>query len=73
MFFETLQIVATALAVVGVLANNYRRRVCFALWVCSNFICLYLHVDAMLYGLAVRDAIFSVLAVHGWFVWSRLR
>jgi len=64
------QWVATVLAVAGVLLNNSRIRWCFPLWFVSNMISLAYHIRAGLWGLAVRDAIFTVLAVAGWFQWG---
>lgn len=64
------QWVATALAVGGVLLNNARIRWCFPVWFVSNVICLVYHLRAKLWGLAVRDGIFIVLAIAGWFQWG---
>lgn len=68
---EYLGIIATALAVTGVLLNNRMNRWGFALWVVSNLLCLRLHAVAGLISLAARDIIFTVLAVEGFFRWSR--
>lgn len=70
----TLEIIGgivTAVALGGVLLNNRRNRWCFVLWWISNTATLCLHVHADIYALAVRDAAFLVLAVHGWFAWGR--
>jgi hypothetical protein len=64
------QLVATALAVGGVLLNNARIRWCFPVWFVSNVICLRYHLQARLWGMAVRDVIFIGLAIAGWFQWG---
>ena len=63
------ELLATGLAVSGCLLNNRRQRVCFVVWIGSNLICIALHWRADLGGLVVRDVLFSILAVHGWFCW----
>ncbi len=63
--------ITTAIAIVGVLANNRRLRWCFPLWLVSNVLSLALHTHADLWPLAVRDAVFAVLAILGWFQWGK--
>ena len=63
--------IATVLAVLGVVLNNRRMRICFAIWLVSNTLSLVIHVDAALWSLAARDAIFIVLAVDGWVRWGK--
>ena len=69
-WFNFLQMSATVLAVGGVLLNNARIRWCFPMWFVSNVICLGYHVKARLWWLAVRDVIFTGLAIAGWFQWA---
>ena len=68
---ELIGSIATALAITGVFLNNHRRRTCFLVWFVSNAASLGLHLHAGLYSLAVRDAAFLLLAVHGWVLWGR--
>lgn len=68
---EIFGIVAVAMAVVGVMANNRRLRWCFVLWLVSNGLTLAIHVDSAIWSLAARDAIFIALAVEGWFKWGK--
>ena len=68
---ELIGTIATVLAIAGVLLNNHRLRVCFLVWMVSNALTLGLHLHAGLYSLAVRDAAFLLLAVHGWVKWGR--
>lgn len=64
-------IVSGALAVIGVVMNNRKMRWCFVLWLVSNSSSAWLHVNAGMWGLAGRDAIFLLLAIEGWVLWSR--
>ena len=68
---EYLGLIATTLAVTGVLLNNRMNHWGFALWVISNLLCLRLHASAGLGSLAIRDIIFTVLAIEGFVRWSR--
>ncbi len=61
---------ATVLAVSGVVLNNCQNRWCFLVWLVSNSICFIEHRRAKMTGLCVRDAIFSALAIVGWWQWS---
>jgi len=45
-------------------------RECFLLWMVSNLATLIIHYRAKLWGLAVRDLVFLVLAIAGWFMWG---
>jgi nicotinamide riboside transporter PnuC len=71
MLIETISIIATAIAIAGVVLNNHRMRACFVVWMFSNAITLGIHLSAGLYGLAGRDLAFLALAVHGWVKWGR--
>lgn len=64
-------IVTLVLAVGGVVLNNRRLRVCFVLWMISNILSACLHIKAAMWPLAVRDVIFFVFAVEGWFLWKK--
>lgn len=66
---ETIGWAITAIAVAGVVLNNRRHRACFVLWLASNALSACVHASAAMYALAVRDAIFFALAIHGWFAW----
>ena len=68
---ETIGIIATILAVAGVWLNNRQRIACFKLWIVSNALSLIIHIATGIWTLAVRDAIFVVLAVQGYRMWKR--
>lgn len=68
---EIVGVFATVLAVVGVITNNRRLRWCFLLWMVSNALSGGIHVHAGIWSFVVRDAIFFVLAIEGWFKWGR--
>ena len=72
---------ATVLAMWGVLLNNWRVRWCFAVWLVSNGLTLWLHCRAGagaewkngMMPLAMRDLAFLILAVHDWWAWRPKR
>ncbi len=68
---ELLGLIATVIAVVGVVANNRRSRVCFCFWLLSNGMTAAIHAHAGIWSLFARDVIFMALAVEGLFLWSR--
>lgn len=68
---EILGSIATVLAITGVVFNNRRLIWCFPIWMVSNAISAYLHADAGLVSLLVRDCVFMVLAVDGWWRWGK--
>jgi len=70
---ELFGIIATTLAVTGVILNNHRLRLCFVVWLISNAISAVIHAHAGLWSLMSRDVIFMLLAVHGWRLWSRTK
>lgn len=70
MWHEVVGTIATVIAVFGVVLNNRRMRVCFLVWLVSNALSCAIHVSAALWALAIRDAIFLVLAVEGWLLWK---
>ena len=73
--YELIGWLASAGAVAGVLLNNHRLRACFLVWLCTNAISGGLHLrgyalgDGAMLSLAARDAVFMLLAVHGWWKW----
>jgi nicotinamide riboside transporter PnuC len=71
MIWESLGWTAGALAVMGVLGNNRRRRWCFLVWFVSNGLSAAIHAHAGIWALCLRDAVFLVLAVEGYLLWGR--
>jgi nicotinamide riboside transporter PnuC len=67
---EIIGIIATILAITGVILNNRRLRVCFILWLVSNSLTLVIHAQTDVWSLVARDAVFLVLAVEGWIRWG---
>ena len=68
---EIIGIVTTILAVIGVLFNNRKLRFCFILWGFSNLFTAGIHAYMGIYSLLVRDVIFFMLAIEGWFKWGK--
>jgi len=69
---QALGLIAGTLGVLGVVLNNRKLIACFALWLVSNGISCGIHVHAGLWTLALRDAVFFVLALDGWRRWRRM-
>jgi len=67
---ETIGIISTIIAVIGVIANNYMLWVCFPLWFVSNLMGAWIHYQSGVYSLLERDVIFLGLAVHGFYKWK---
>ncbi len=70
-FIEGIGVTAAILAIVGVLANNRRLRWCFLLWMLSNAMTGFIHAEAAIWSLLVRDVVFFVLAFEGWSRWGK--
>ena len=68
---EIFGILATILAIVGVVFNNRKLTICFYFWIVSNAITAAIHFDAGIYRLLIRDLVFFVLAIEGLFRWRK--
>ena len=67
---ETIGTIATAIAIIGVVANNCKLWLCFPLWMISNLLTAWIHWDSGINSLLVRDMVFMALAFHGLYVWK---
>lgn len=72
MLIELISYIAMVLSVAGVILNNRKIKICFILWIISNVITGFIHGYNHLYGLMVRDIVFTVLAVEGWIKWRTI-
>ena len=70
MWCEIVGYIAGAVAIAGVVLNNRKLRACFLLWMASNAMSMWLHVVASMWSLSIRDGIFLMLAVEGWYRWT---
>lgn len=59
----------TIASIVGVVANIYKLRWCFAVWTCTNLCWLTVDLMAGLYAQAFLFAVYAVLAVWGLVRW----
>jgi nicotinamide riboside transporter PnuC len=69
-FLEILGTISTVLAITGVVLNNYLDSRCFYVWLVSNTISAWIHIEAGIWSLAARDVIFIGLAFHGLRKWK---
>ena len=60
----------TALSIVGVVANIYKRRWCFWVWTVTNATWCVVDFRASLYGQALLFAVYFALAVWGLMKWE---
>jgi len=65
MSIEIIGTIATVLAVSGVVLNNNKSIWCFALFIVSNTLVAYVHYDARILSVYIRDMIFLGLAFDG--------
>ena len=68
---EFLGIVATVLAVVGVILNNFKKVACFYFWIVSNALSLLIRWQTGVWSIEIRDGIFILLALHGIWQWRK--
>ena len=73
---EIFGIAALTLGVLGCLLNNRKLRLCFIVWLISNALQATIHIRLILGGedvlsLLVRDIVFSILVIDGWFRWGK--
>jgi nicotinamide mononucleotide transporter len=61
----------TAASIVGVVANIYKRRWCFIVWLFSNGIWCAIDFQAGLYAQSALFAIYFVLAIWGLIKWKK--
>jgi nicotinamide riboside transporter PnuC len=58
-------------AVTGVYLNNHKNRLCFPLWIVSNFGWLCVNAYHSLYIESLQNLIFLGLAFHGAYKWRK--
>lgn len=68
---ELVGLVVTVIAVAGVVCNNRKLRACFWLWIISNALTAAIHAHAGIWSLCVRDVIFLILSIEGWWLWRK--
>ena len=61
----------TVLSLVGVVANIYKKRWCFAVWFITNVTwCIYDYTIGA-YAQSALFFIYGILAIWGWFKWKK--
>ncbi len=70
-WLEWIGWIATGLAVMGAVMNNYRLAACFLIWMASNRISAWIHRRTRPRALTIRDLIFFALAAVGPWQWTR--
>ena len=62
---------ALLLGVTGVILNNRKLRLCFVIWVVGNILSAIVHINTGIASLLIRDAVFTILCIEGWFRWGK--
>ncbi len=60
----------TAASLVGTVANIYKRRWCFAVWLVTNLAWTGYDLYLSAYPQAALMAVYAALSVWGWFSWK---
>lgn len=68
---EIIGTFALILAVLGAIFNARKFRVGFIIWMVSNILCAIIHTSTGVLTLLLKDFIFFVLCIDGYFRWGR--
>ncbi len=71
MFEEIIGTLALILGVLGAVLNNRKLRVCFLIWMVSNTLSAGIHISVGVWSMLIRDIVFFILVVEGWFKWKK--
>jgi nicotinamide riboside transporter PnuC len=63
--------IITAASIIGVVANIYKRRWCFGVWLCTNTLWMIIDLKAGLYAQAFLFAVYVCLAAWGLMQWKK--
>ena len=71
---EAVGLVATVVAIAGVLLMNARRRSCHVVWIGSNalFVLIHLSTTPVVWTMVARDVVFLALAFSGFYQWRSI-
>jgi len=62
----------TIASIIGTVANIYKKKWCFIVWLFTNSIWMIIDLRARLYAQAFLFAVYVLLAVWGLLQWSRV-
>lgn len=71
LMIEIAGTIGLVFAVTGVVLNNRKLRICFVFFLLSNSLSLFVHSQSHIWSLLVRDGVFIILAIEGWFKWRK--
>lgn len=60
----------TIAAIIGTVANIYKKQWCFIIWLVTNFLWMAIDAAAGLYSQAALFAVYLLLSVWGLYQWS---
>ena len=62
--------IITALSIIGVIANIYKKRWCFGVWIITNSVWMIVDYIHGIYAQSFLFAVYLVLAVWGYIKWG---
>jgi len=63
----------TILSLIGVIFNIKKKRICFLIWMCTNFLWMIIDFKKGIPEQGCLFAIYTGLAVWGWFSWKEVK
>ena len=62
-------IIITAMSIVGVILNIYKSKICFLIWIFTNFAWMIIDFQAKLYSQSFLFLVYFLLAIYGLVKW----
>ena len=69
--FEILTAILTIISIVGVILNIKKLRICFVLWIFSNFSWMIVDFYRGIYAQSVLFFVYFLLAIYGLIEWKK--
>ena len=66
-----IEILGTATSLIGILFNIKKMRICFVIWLISNFCWIYVQAQAGIWGMVACQVAFIGTCIWGWIEWGR--
>ncbi len=70
-WLTVLDWIATILALIGYYLNIKQMKVCFIVWIISNFGLITINVVHGIYGQATLWVVYTIMSVYGYYAWSK--
>ena len=63
--------ILTLLSIIGVILNAHKKRVCFLVWMFTNFTWMVIDFRAGIPAQGTLFAVYFCLAIYGWVTWKK--